>query len=462
MSSRPPSIQERVAFLLYQMACLALLLPQAVYLLFRSRRSPGYRRHWGERFLGRAQVPPVPLAGPLSPPRLWVHAVSVGEMQAAIPLVRLWLSAGPDHQLMLTHTTVTGREVGAKALGPEIGRRVFQAYLPYDLPWAVERFLRRTRPTLGLLMETELWPQLCRTSAQHGLPLVLVNGRLSERSARRMQGFAWLARPMLQSLRMAVVQAPEHAHRLQALAPGLRVEVCGSMKFDLALQPALVARGQQWRARLGHRTAVLLASSREEEEPDFLAAWVKGRPADSLLILVPRHPERFDRVAGMVESAGLRLARRSDWASDDGPAVAARAEVVLGDSLGEMQAYVAASDCVVVGGSLVPLGGQNPIEACAQGRPVVLGPHMFNFPEIARLLLASGAAQTATTAAEAVRICRQWQEDSDAYATAAHAAAAFAAAHRGASARTLALLQAEGLLPRSSGCAQDAADALEV
>lgn len=441
-------MRSALAFRLYQALVLLLLPLQAISLLWRARRSPGYRRHWGERFWGAVPIPP-PGAGVGVAARLWVHAVSVGETQAAIPLIRQWLAADPSHQLVLTHTTVTGRDTGAQAFARDLGTRVFQAYLPYDLPWAVGRFLTRAAPSLGLLMETEIWPQLLRTSRERGVPVALINGRLSARSARSMHRLAWLARPALEALALAVVQAPEHAQRFREIAPRLSLHVSGSLKFDLPVQPERVEQGRRWRGGLGDRPTVLLASSREDEETAFLEAWKAEAPRHSLLVIVPRHPERFDWVAAEIARAGLSCVRRSSWGSGFGAhpqGAGPGAEVLLGDSLGEMQAYVAMSDCVVVGGSLIPLGGQNPIEACAQGRPVVMGPGMFNFPEIARQLEAAGAAQTAHSAQEAVRICAHWLAHPAAFQEAAEAGLRLAADHRGASQRTLALLAEAGLL----------------
>jgi len=435
---------EWLALILYQALTLLLLPAQVLYLLLRSRRSPGYRLHWSERFWGQAPLCP-------AAPRLWVHAVSVGETQAAIPLIRLWLDANPAHQLLLTHTTVTGRDTGARVFASELGARVVQAYLPYDLPWAVERFLARTSPRLGLLMETESWPLLLRVCQRQKLPVALINGRLSERSARRMRQLSWLARPTLQALSLAIVQAQEHADRFAEIAPDLVTRVSGSMKFDLVIQADRVATGERWRSQFERRGVVLLASSREAEETAFLLAWKAAAPAQTLLVIVPRHPERFDWVAQETARLGLSCARRSDWGQGLMPPADREAAVLLGDSLGEMQAYVAMSDCVVVGGSLIALGGQNPIEACAQGRPLVMGPHMYNFPEIARELLASGAAQTAQTPQQAIEICGQWLNNGQAYTEAAQAGLRYARAHQGASARTLALLQERGLLPSGGG-----------
>ncbi|MEY2776989.1 MAG: 3-deoxy-D-manno-octulosonic acid transferase [Pseudomonadota bacterium] len=433
------SLGERLALLLYQALTLVLLPAQPIYLLLRARRSPGYRLHWSERFWGHA---PLATGGP----RLWVHAVSVGETQAVTPLIREFLLQHPSHQVLLTHTTITGRETGAKAFAAELGTRVLQCYLPYDLPWAVQRFLVRAAPSLGLLMETEIWPQLMRACVRRGLPVALINGRLSERSAHKMHQLAWLARPALRSLRLVVVQAQEHAERFQALVPGLPVTVSGSMKFDLPVREDRVALGQQWRAGLAAQRVVLLASSREEEESGFLRAWAHQTPSHALLVIVPRHPERFDAVAQDIARAGLQCLRRSHWGDASPAVINSSTTVVLGDSLGEMQAYVSLSDCVVVGGSLIPLGGQNPIEACAQGRPVVMGPHMFNFPEIARQLVEHGAAQTAQTPEEAIAQCSRWLTDETAYSQAAASALQLAKAHQGATARTLAVLEANGLL----------------
>lgn len=409
-----------------------------------------YRLHWAERLWG--QVPQALRTHSnevRTRPLLWLHAVSVGETQAAYPLLKAWLTNTPDGQILLTHTTPTGRQTGARLFSEELHKSVFQSYLPYDLPWAVSRFLKQTRPSLGLLMETELWPELLLQAERLGVPVALINGRLSERSARQMRRFAWLAQPALKRLRLILVQAEEHRQRFAALTQStVSLHRTGSLKFDLTPSETLIQQGQSWRRALegppddqAHPlSVVLLASSRDDEEIGFLASWKRHAPSQVRLVLVPRHPERFDRVVQLARDAGFSVGRRSQGAPDTG------AEVWVGDSLGEMQAYIAMSDLVVMGGSLLPLGGQNPIEACAQGRPVMFGPHMFNFPEVSRQLVESGAGAEVADADAAVRLALEWASQPSERARRGDAARRYADQHRGATDRSLAALREAGLL----------------
>ena len=260
-----------------------------------------------------------------------------------------------------------------------------QCWLPYDTPGAVRRFLRRHRPIVGVLMETEVWPNLIDQAVRHGVPMVLANARLSERSARKGRRLALLMRPAAAQLTLVLAQSHDDAMRMRE-AGARDVEVCGNLKFDMTPDPSLVTRGRAWRRALG-REVVLMASSREGEEPPLLAAWRAQSAPRPLLLLVPRHPQRFDEVAQSVRDAGFTLARRSGWR--DEPATAdAQADVWLGDSMGEMPLYYAAADVALLGGSFAPLGGQNLIEAAACGCPVVMGPHTFNFEQAAEGALA--------------------------------------------------------------------------
>jgi 3-deoxy-D-manno-octulosonic-acid transferase len=424
-----------LAHFAYRLLWLALLPVLAVRLWIKGG---AYRRHWAERFWGT-----VPQA---TRPLIWLHAVSVGETQAAYPLLRSWLDDTPEGQVLITHTTPTGRATGARLFAQELDTRVFQAYLPYDVPWAVRAFLQRARPTVGLLMETELWPELLLQAERLGIPMVLVNGRLSERSAHQMQRLSWISTPALSRLRLILAQADEHAARFRALSPTATIRRTGSLKFDLAVSADQVARGEAWRASgtqcTTRKHVVLLASSRDDEEAEFFASWVANPPPSTLLVVVPRHPERFDRVVDLARASGLTVGRRSE--SDLG--VGADVDVWVGDSLGEMQAYIAMSDLVVMGGSLLPLGGQNPIEACAQGRPVVFGPHMFNFPEISRQMLTVDAAKQVADAPAAVRVVHDWLGNEAERMRRGALARSYAEQHRGATERSLAALRELGLL----------------
>jgi len=373
-------------------ALYALLLRAAMplYLLRLWRRGlsePGYRHALGERFGLYDGAPPPPGA-------LWLHAVSLGETRAAGPLIAALREHDSGLRLVLTHGTATGRAAGRELLRPGDD----QVWLPYDTPGAARRFLRRFRPTVGVLMETELWPSLMREAERSGVPVVLANARLSERSARKGRRLAALLHPTARRLTLALAQTATDAQRLRdAGAP--QVLIGGNLKFDISPSPVLLARGRQWRRAIG-RPVVLAASTREGEEDALLACWRDLSAPRPLLLLVPRHPQRFDEVAAQVSAQGLVLARRSAWANEPPAAVA---DVWLGDSMGEMPLYYACADVALLGGSFAPLGGQNLIEAAASGCPVVMGPHTFNFTQAAEQALAAGAAIRVDDLAAGVR-----------------------------------------------------------
>jgi 3-deoxy-D-manno-octulosonic-acid transferase len=398
-----------------------LLLPfLALRLILRSRRQPDYLRHVGER-LGRYAAPP-------PAPRLWVHAVSVGETRAAQPLIQALLAAYPQHHIVLTHMTPTGRATSAQLFAQQ--PRVHRVYLPYDLPWAVARFVAHFRPQLGLIMETEVWPNLFAACARGHVPLMLVNARLSERSARGYRRVAPLVRPALRALTATLAQTAEDASRLEALG-AQAVTVMGNLKFDIAPPPAQRALGAEFKARIGSRPVLLAASTREGEEALLLAAFAQA-PPEVLLLLVPRHPQRFDEVVRLIASHALPCQRRSE-----NTPIAATTRVLLGDSMGEMFAYYAAAELAFIGGSLLPLGGQNLIEACAVGTPVLVGPHTFNFEQATREAIACGAARRVSDAADFMAQAVPLLQDRQARAAMAAAGLDFAQRHRGATARVM-------------------------
>ena len=406
-------------------ALYALLLRGAMplYLLRLWRRGaaePIYRQALPERF-GRYQGPAP------APGMLWLHAVSLGETRAAQPLIEALRTQQPGLRLLLTHGTATGRTAGQSLLREGDA----QAWLPYDTPGAARRFLRRFQPSVGVLMETELWPSLMREAERAGLPIVLANARLSERSARKGRRLAALLHPAARRLTLALAQTAGDAERLRA-AGAPQVLIDGNLKFDVTPPPPLLARGRQWRDA-AQRPVVMAANSREGEEASLLAAW-RSQPAPRpLLLLVPRHPQRFDEVAAMVAAHGFSLARRSAWA-DVPPATAAAADVWLGDSMGEMALYYAMAEVALLGGSFEPLGGHNLIEAAACGCPIVIGLHTFNFAQASEQALAAGAALRAADMATAVvaAVCLASDAGRADRADRAQRALAFAAAHRGA------------------------------
>jgi 3-deoxy-D-manno-octulosonic-acid transferase len=411
-------------------------------LLWRGRREPLYATAIGERF-GRYREPLVPGA-------LWMHAVSLGETRAMAPLVDALRAARPGLRFVFTHGTATGRAAGAALV--QGGDR--QVWLPFDTPGAVRRFLRSAQPSAGVLMETEIWPNLLAAAARERVPVVLANARLSERSRRRGARVDALLRPAFASLVAALAQTDADAARLRDAGAG-DVSVVGNLKYDLAPDPRLLARGRAWRDGIA-RGIVVAASTREGEEPDLLAAWRAAAAPRPLLVVVPRHPQRFDAVAELITNAGFALSRRSAW-HDDPPRDAADCDVWLGDSMLEMPAWYALADVALLGGSFAPLGGQNLIEAAACGCPLVLGPHTFNFSAAAELAIAAGAAVRvadvvagvdAAVALVAPARAEERRRRSD-------AALAFAGAHRGAAERMAAriLAVADRGAPGRSGSA---------
>ncbi len=422
----------------YRLLWRALLPFALLRLWWRGRKEPGYRQHVGER-LGFYR----PRANP-DRPLLWVHAVSVGETRAAQPLIDALLARFPQHNVLLTHMTPTGRRTGAEFAAQRNGR-VIQAYLPYDLTGAVDRFLRHFQPRLGLLMETEIWPVLIERAHHAGVPMVLVNGRLSARSHRRTARLGQAARETYAQLAAVLAQTPDDADRYRSLGVP-RVRVTGNLKFDITPHVDQIMMGRALRDALHGRAVWVAASTREGEEPLLLDAWHAHRAQHAgrrhpLLILVPRHPQRFDEVAQFAAQRGLRVVRRSalSLSADAAPDVADAldADILLGDSMGEMALYFAAAQAAFIGGSLLPMGGQNLIEACAVGTPVVIGPHTFNFAQATRDAVAAGACMQVEDAASAVRMIDQWLSDADAREAASRAALAFAATHGGATARTV-------------------------
>lgn len=405
---------------LYALALRAAAPFVLLRLWWRGGREPGYRRRIAERFGYYRDAERVQDV-------LWVHAVSVGEARASAALVRALAAAHAGHRLLLTCMTAAGRET----LKELHGETAAIAWLPYDYPASVRRFLEHYRPRLGLLVETELWPNLLAACADYGVPVLLANARLSEKSARAYARLPGLARPAVASLALVCAQSEPDAARLRALG-ARRVEVTGNLKFDSTPDEAKRAAGRAWRERLG-RPVLLLASTREGEEKQLLEAlppW-DGR---LLVLIVPRHPRRFEEVASVCARQGLPVARRSGGGLP-GP----QDRVYLGDTMGEMDFYYAAADVAVIGGSFAPLGGQNLIEACAAGVPVVLGPSMFNFAEATRLALAAGAALQVPEAAAALRQAAELLEDADRRAAMGAAGRDLCAAHRGATRRHLEL-----------------------
>ena len=375
----------------------------ALRLFLRSRKAPAYAQRVGERFaLGLPA---------LKPGGIWVHAVSVGESIAAAPMIRALMQRHPDLPITVTCMTPTGSE----RIRAMFGDQVQHCYLPYDLPWAAARFLDRARPVLGVIMETELWPNHIHQCAKRGIPVALANARLSERSARGYARFAGLTRPMLEEMSWIAVQTEAEADRFRQL--GARpdcVSVTGSIKFDLTIDPELLARADdlraQWQAQ--QRPIWIAASTHAGEDEIVLAAHrqLLEKHPDALLILVPRHPERFGPMFDLCSREGFRTLRRST-----GERVTADTQVLLGDTMGELLFLYALADVAFVGGSLVPNGGHNLLEPAALGKPVLSGPHLFNFLEIAAQLREVGALREVADAPSlAVAVTALWDEPASA------------------------------------------------
>jgi len=366
---------------------LHLALPLVLLrLLWRTLRAPAYSKRIAERFaLG---LPKLKTGG------IWLHAVSLGESIAAAPLVEALLKRYPDLPICLTCMTPTG----SARISALFGQRVQHCYLPYDLPWAARRFVRRLRPKLAILMETELWPNHIHQCARLGIPVVLANGRLSERSAKGYARLGGLTRSMLAELSWLAVQTPVEAQRFCALgASPERVAVTGSIKFDITPPAEISERAQalrkHWQAE--NRPLWIAASTHAGEDEILLAAHQKllQLKLDALLILVPRHPERFTSIHQLIKKQALAVKRRST-----GETVEEATQVLLGDTLGELLLLYALADLAFVGGSLVAHGGHNLLEPAALGKPLLSGPHCFNFADIAAQLKQAGALQTVTDA----------------------------------------------------------------
>ena len=407
----------------------------------RAWAEPGYGEGIEERFGHYAETPgSVGLHAQANGFYVWVHAVSLGETRAAAALVAQLRLALPGMRLLLTHGTATGREQGRSLL--QAGDA--QVWQPWDTPGAVQRFLKRFQPRVGLLVETEIWPNMVAACARANMPLCVVNARLSEKSLRQARRLAWLSGPAYRGLRAVWAQTPEDARRLSAL--GARVlGVTGNFKFDATPDPAQLEQGRAWRQALA-RPVVVFASSREGEEAllleklkslwalapvEYATTAIKNIASDVQWLIVPRHPQRFDAVAQLCAEQGFSVSRRSQW---DG--VPQEADIWVGDSLGEMALYYGLSEVALLGGSFAALGGQNLIEAAACGCPVVMGPHTFNFVQAAELAMGAGAAFELPDLGLAVEKVMALLRSKPELQAAGNAARDLSLAHRGSAART--------------------------
>ena len=436
-------VRPKIWFAVYQLLW-HLLLPFAfLRLAWRTRHSSDYLNHFTER-LGFAYGKTI-IQG-----SIWIHAVSVGETRAAQPLVEAYLERGET--VLLTHMTLNGRRTGTALFAKAIAAgQLRQVYLPYDLCWSVANFIRAFKPKFGLFMETEAWPTIVFYCAEIRLPLFLVNARLSERSARRVNRFGKAGRSLFQAFAGILAQTQFDADRYRSLGVK-KVAIVGNLKFDVPLDPSLVQQGKSWKQELhaNQRLMVCAASTRDGEEAIILQAWKDLLLSNTfdvapLLCLVPRHPERFLEVADQIRDAGLKFLCRTEWI--EAPKGDANVDVILGDSMGEMPMYYSAADLVLMGGSLLPFGGQNLIEACAAGCPVLLGEHIYNFQQAALDAIAIGAAkriQGELILSEPVALMESLKElllNTAELAMMSSAATAYSIEHQGATKKILAALE---------------------
>jgi 3-deoxy-D-manno-octulosonic-acid transferase len=407
-----------------------LLLPYAIgNLIWRGLRYRKYWRRWPERF---GFVPR--LRGPRT---LWVHAVSVGEVRSAAPLVAALVDRYPNHRVVVTTMTPTGSEQVRELFG----ERVDHCYVPYDFPDAVRRFFDRVRPEVAVIAETEFWPNIFAECGRRHVPLLLVNGRVSQASLRGYLRVPGIARAMLANADLLCAQTRVDAQRLRNLgAPEHLVHVTGNLKFDVEPPVALRDEARVLRAHWGRARPVWIAASTHAgEERKVLDAFaeLKCRQPELLLVLVPRHPERFVGVARLCRQRGFATALRSRTPG----ALPAGTDILVGDTMGELQRLYAAADVAFIGGSLVPHGGQNLLEACAVDVPVVFGPHMFHFEEISAMALERGAARQVLDVRGLVDAVALYFEQPELRRVAGRAAHTLVADNRGALERTLALVE---------------------
>lgn len=411
-------------------ALLWLLLPYVFFhLLWRARKQADYLHHIGERF-GFYSVQS-------SKPVIWLHAVSVGETRATQSLVKRLQQTYPNHQILLTHITPTGRSASEQLYG----NSVLRVYLPYDYPFAVNNFLRHFDPQLGVLMETEIWFNLIHACHTGSTPVLLLNARMSEKSARGYARFARLTRNALLKLTSIAAQTQDDAMRLTRLG-AKNVSVMGNLKFDIEPPASMLELGRQLHDQFGTRRKIFLAAStREGEEALLLGALERMLVPNLLLVIVPRHPQRFASVASLLEQRNIAYLRRSE-----NRMVPAQVRVVLGDSMGEMFGYYAAADLAFIGGSLLPFGGQNLIESCAVGTPVLVGPYTYNFAEATQLAIDAGAAARVKDSGELIRSLQDLLNDPAALSKMRKQCDGFIRFNRGATERAMQIIA--GILER--------------
>ncbi len=447
------STSERISLRLYDWAWRLLRPLVQLRLHLRGQKSEGYRHFQDERW-GRNFPPKFNLQRRF----LWLHAVSLGETRAAIPLIKALLARFPDHSLVLTHMTPTGREAGAELVDehrfPDGEPRIIQCYLPYDSSQAQRNFFQYWRPEIGIIMETEVWPNLCEQASQLQVPLVLCNARLSEKSL--VSGLRWraLVRPALRSFRTILAQADNDAQRIVQMIglaghsqSGPTIQVVGNLKFESHPSQELIRMGRQWSEGLKSQRAsnanqlrgiVLFAVSREGEEKLILDRWRKIDHKELFLVIVPRHPERFEDVRMLAEERGLRTCMRSQI---EDPAQLGSLDCMVGDTVGEMPLYYGFSDVAILGGSLLQFGGQNLIEALACECPIIAGPHTFNFAQATADALAAKAIEQFASVDDVFSRAVKLIEEPQTRLQMARAGLEMVTQHQGATARVLASIE---------------------
>ncbi|MEZ5493281.1 MAG: lipid IV(A) 3-deoxy-D-manno-octulosonic acid transferase [Pseudomonadales bacterium] len=421
----------------------SLLLPFILLrLLWRARLAPAYRQRWRERF-GLFPAP----AFDHSKPVIWLHAVSVGETLAAVPLIKKLQQDHPNWQWVITTTTPTGSD----RVRAVFGDTVFHVYAPYDLPIFLRAFLQRTTPALLIVMETELWPNTIHSCRQRNIPVVIANARLSEKSARGYAKFPTLTRNMLHEIHCVAAQQHTDGERFVALGlPREKLFVTGSIKFDLTLDEAVQKKTTALRAQWSQhntRPVWLAASTHLGEDSVILDTFtqLKKQFSDLLLVIVPRHPERFSTVTAQCESTGLSVQRHSQQLTPD-----MDTDIIIGDTMGELMAFYGAADIAFVGGSLVPVGGHNLIEPAAWACPIISGPHLFNFSEVETLLRDNNALTIAKNANDMAQHIQQWLTDAPLRTSTGERAKAVADSNRGALNKLCSLIDVTLVPPMSS------------
>ncbi len=400
-------------------------------LLWRGIKQPAYLEHWGERFGFYSTH--------VKKPIIWLHCVSVGETHAAEPLINALQATYPNHQILITHGTPTGREAG-KAL---FGNKIDRVYLPYDVPFAVNMFLNHFKPAIALIMETELWFNLIAACKQREIPMLLLNARLSEKSANGYAKLGILAREGVQSLSAVAAQTADDASRLQNLG-ATNISVAGNLKFDVEPPQSLIDKGLQLKQLFGERPVFLAASTRDGEEALILDALAKINIPNLVTILVPRHPQRFDAVAKLLEHRGINYQRKTLFNNDalqPNTHAGFRPIIILGDSMGEMPMYYAACDIAFIGGSLLSYGGQNLIEAARLGKPILIGEYTFNFAEASNDAVTAGAAMRVKNADDLMQKVEALLKNKAVLVNMQQTALSFSSVSAGATARLMALIK---------------------